>query len=74
MAAVNGHAIAGGCILACACDYRVMAEGAGRIGAPELSVGVPFPSMALEILRLTLPAHRLQTMIYRGMTCTPNEA
>ena len=74
VAAVNGHAIAGGCILACACDYRVMAEGAGRIGAPELSVGVPFPSMALEILRLTLPAHRLQTMIYRGMTCTPNEA
>ena len=74
VAAVNGHAIAGGCVLACACDYRIMADGGGRIGTPELSVGVPFPSMALEILRLTVPAHRLQALIYRGLTCTPDEA
>ncbi len=74
VAAVNGHAIAGGCVLACACDYRIMADGAGRIGTPELSVGVPFPIMALEILRLTVPAHRLQALVYRGLTCTPAEA
>ena len=74
VAAVNGHAIAGGCVLACACDYRVMAEGTGRIGTPELSVGVPFPSMAMEILRLVVPAHRLQAVVYRGLTCTPDEA
>ena len=74
VAAVNGHAIAGGCVLTCACDYRIMADGGGRIGTPELSVGVPFPSMALEILRLTVPAHRLQALIYRGLTCTPAEA
>lgn len=74
VAAVNGHAIAGGCVLACACDYRVMADGAGRIGTPELSVGVPFPGMALEILRLAVPAHRLQALVYRGLTCAPDEA
>ena len=74
IAAVNGHAIAGGCILACACDYRIMADGSGRIGTPELAVGVPFPSIALEILRLTVPAHRLQALIYGGLTCTPDEA
>ncbi len=74
VAAVNGHAIAGGCLLACACDYRVMVEGTGRVGVPELSVGVPFFSTALEILRLTLPAHRLQALIYGGLTCTPDEA
>ena len=74
VAAVNGHAVAGGCILACACDYRVMAQGTGRIGTPELSVGVPFPSVAIEILRLTLPAHRLQALIYGGLTCNPEEA
>ena len=74
IAAVNGHAIAGGCVLACACDYRVMAEGTGRIGTPELSVGVPFPSMAMEILRLVVPAHRLQAVVYRGLTCTPDDA
>ena len=74
VAAVNGHAIAGGCVLACACDYRVMAEGTGRIGTPELSVGVPFPSMAMEILPLVVPAHRLQAVVYRGLTCTPDDA
>ncbi len=74
VAAVNGHAVAGGCILACACDYRVMSEGDGRIGTPELRVGVPFPTVAMEILRLTLPAHRLQALVYGGLSCRPDEA
>lgn len=50
VAAVNGAAIAGGCILACACDKRLLAEGA-RIGATELKVGVSFPVIAVELLR-----------------------
>jgi enoyl-CoA hydratase/carnithine racemase len=50
VAAVNGAAIAGGCVLACACDHRVAADTAA-IGASELRVGVPFPASALEILR-----------------------
>ena len=49
VAAVNGHAIAGGCLLAAAADYRVMSG--GTIGIPELRVGVPFPAIAVEILR-----------------------
>ena len=32
VSAVNGHAIAGGCVLACCADYRIMAQGNGRIG------------------------------------------
>src|SRR5690606_5186686 len=55
VAAVNGHAIAGGCIIACAADRRLMAEDGGRIGVPELRVGVPFPTAALEIVRCVLP-------------------
>ena len=50
VAAVNGHAIAGGCILAAACDRRIMADGSGRIGIPELVVGVPFPALPLQIV------------------------
>ncbi len=49
VAAVNGHAIAGGCVLAAACDVRLMSE--GSIGLAELSVGVPFPVSAMEIMR-----------------------
>jgi enoyl-CoA hydratase len=49
VAAVNGHAIAGGCVLAAACDRRLMSG--GQIGLTELAVGVPFPVAALEISR-----------------------
>ena len=49
VAAINGHAIAGGCVIAAACDVRVMSQ--GKIGLAELSVGVPFPVSAMEILR-----------------------
>lgn len=50
VAAINGAAIAGGCLLACACDVRVIAE-AARIGVTEVQVGVAFPVLAVELLR-----------------------
>jgi enoyl-CoA hydratase len=74
VAAVNGHAIAGGCILASACDYRLMAEGKGTIGVPELSVGVEFPTVALEIMRHSVAPHELHSLIYTGHLCFPAEA
>jgi enoyl-CoA hydratase len=74
VAGVNGHAIAGGCVLACAADHRIMAEGKGRIGAPELLVGVAWPAHALEIVRFALPAYRAQELVYSGRTVRPEEA
>src|SRR5437764_404780 len=62
VAAINGHAIAGGAIVAFACDYRLMSG--GRIGVPEALVGVPFPPLALEIVRFAVPREHLQPMIY----------
>lgn len=72
--AVNGHAIAGGCVLVCACDHRVMVNGAGRIGTPEIHVGVPFPTLALEIMRFVAPPEHLQEILTSGRTFTPDEA
>jgi enoyl-CoA hydratase/carnithine racemase len=74
VAAVNGHAIAGGCVMACAADYRMMAREPGRIGIPELLVGVPFPVVPLEIMRFAAPPQHLQSLIYRGTTLTADEA
>ncbi len=74
VAAVNGHAIAGGCLLNAAADYRLMARGSGRIGVPELLVGVPFPAMALEILRFAVPNQYIEELVYTGKTVTPEEA
>ena len=74
VAAINGHAIAGGCILAGCADYRLMASEPGRIGIPELLVGVPFPVVPLEIMRFAAPPQHLQAMIYRGLTLTAADA
>ena len=72
--AVNGHAIAGGCIFTLAGDYRLMAAVNGRIGMPELLVGVPFPASVLEVIRFAVPPQHLQTLIYTGRTVAPDEA
>ena len=52
VAAINGHAIAGGCVFAMSADIRLMS--AGTIGLTELSVGVPFPVVPLEICRYAM--------------------
>jgi enoyl-CoA hydratase/carnithine racemase len=74
VAAVNGHAIAGGCVLVCACDHRVMNAGHGRIGVTELLAGLPFPVTALEILRFAVGTHRLQELTHLGRTYPADQA
>src|SRR5262245_7358594 len=69
VAAVNGHAIAGGAVLAAAADLRVVAEGEGRIGLTEIQVGVPFPVSVMEIVRFACAE-----LLYHGRTYPPREA
>ena len=56
VAAVTGHAIAGGFILAICADYRV-ASLDGRYGLTEVKVGVPYPAAAIGVVRAELPPH-----------------
>jgi enoyl-CoA hydratase len=74
VAAVNGHAIAGGCILAAACDHRIMVEGTGRIGIPELGVGVPFPALPLQIMAARLSDAALRDLVFTARTVQVDEA
>jgi enoyl-CoA hydratase len=74
VAAINGHAIAGGCVLACAADKRLMARNGGRIGVTELLVGVPFPPAAMEIMRCAAAPQFFADAIFSGATYTPAEA
>jgi enoyl-CoA hydratase len=74
VAAVNGHAIAGGCILAACCDRRLMAEGGGRIGVTELLVGVPFPLTPLSILTYAAGQRHARDAVLTGATYEAAEA
>jgi enoyl-CoA hydratase/carnithine racemase len=69
VAAINGAAIAGGCVLACACDRRLISPEA-QIGASEVRVGVPFPVAALEVMRYACGGRAEDVMLgghlYRG--------
>jgi enoyl-CoA hydratase/carnithine racemase len=51
VACLTGHAIAGGCILALCCDYRVIGEGRKLMGLNEIKLGVPVPYLADCILQ-----------------------
>jgi enoyl-CoA hydratase len=56
VAAIAGPAVAGGAVLACACDVRVAsASGNFRFGLNEVALGLPFPSAALEVAKFALP-------------------
>jgi enoyl-CoA hydratase len=68
VAAINGHAIAGGCVLACCADRRIMARDSGRIGVTELLVGVPFPALAFEVLRFAVPPRHLPEFMFGAAT------
>jgi enoyl-CoA hydratase len=74
VAAVNGHAIAGGCVLACCADVRIAVRGQGRIGITELLVGVPFPAMALEVMRHATQPQYFSDMVLSGATYLCDDA
>ena len=71
VAAINGHAIAGGCVLACCTDRRLMTCDSGRIGVTELLVGLPFPALAFEVMRCVTAARYFPRAIYGGETYSP---
>jgi enoyl-CoA hydratase len=74
VAAVNGHAIAGGVIVALCCDYRIAAAGDYKIGLTEARVGVPFPVAPMAVVQseLSAPAARVAVLLARNLT--PPEA
>ena len=63
VAMVNGHTIAGGLVLALACDYRLGVDGDYRIGLNEVAIGASYPKVAFEIVRLRLSHARASELL-----------
>ncbi len=74
VAAVNGHAFAGGAFMALSCDYRIMREDRGWICISEVDAGVPLPQGMMEFLRLRLPAATVRDAVLTGKRYTADDA
>lgn len=64
--AINGHAIAGGLILALACDYRVGSSAPCKLGLTEVRAGVPFPAAAMSVLQAEVAPNVARLLTLRG--------
>jgi len=51
IAAINGHAVAGGCVIALLCDFRFAGSDSLKFGLNEVRLGVPVPYLADLVLR-----------------------
>jgi enoyl-CoA hydratase len=74
VAAVTGHAVAGGTVLAMCADHAVAAEGAFRWGLTETTIGFPMPQWILAIARGNVAPNRLDDLVLPGATVDPAEA
>jgi enoyl-CoA hydratase/carnithine racemase len=74
VAAVSGHAVAGGCILALTADWRVLRRGGVSIGLNEVKVGVPLPLSVSALLRATVPPGSLSRVALLGRNFADEEA
>ncbi len=74
VAAINGHAIAGGCMLALACDQRVMVTGKARIALNEIGFGASLLAGATEMLRFAVGNSNATQVLYSGALYSAEEA
>jgi 3,2-trans-enoyl-CoA isomerase len=72
--ALNGHTVAGGCILALACDYRIMVDEKAKISLNEITFGSTLFSSAVEMLRFLVGSRNASTILYSGRMNSADEA
>lgn len=74
IAALNGHCVAGGCVLALACDYRIMISGKAKIALNEMTFGSTLFSCVTEILKYTVGSKKSEQIIYSGKMYSAEKA
>jgi len=71
IAAINGHALGGGLVVALACDVRFAAEGNYKLGLTEVTAGVPFPAGPLAVVRAELDPGTVRVLTLSGLVMQP---
>lgn len=75
VAAINGHALAGGCVLALMCDRRICVDDpAVQIGLNEVQIGIGLPAIVIEPLRAQVPPQSLVPIALEGRRFPPADA
>ena len=74
IAAINGHAPAGGCLMALSCDYRIMAKGPYKIGLNATVVGIKAPFWLKDTMVNTIGYRESEKALQLGTLYSPEEA
>lgn len=74
VAAINGHSPAGGCVIALACDYRIMSEGKAIIGLNEVPVGIIVPGSIFSLYSFWIGTAHATRSLLEGKLFLPEEA
>lgn len=74
IAAVTGHAIAGGAVVMLCCEHRIGKGGAYNIGLPEVAMNMPLPSFVIELARRSVKRRFLAEVVLEGKTFSPSLA
>ena len=73
-AAINGHAVAGGTILALTADCRYISDSRNLMGLNEANIGVPVPYLADLLLRQLVDENTANEIVFGGELITPEKA
>jgi enoyl-CoA hydratase len=71
VAAIAGHSLGGGLVLALACDFRLAARGTYTLGLPEIRAGIPYPSAAMCVVTASLDPDVARPLVLSGETFGP---